>query len=322
MSTSRFEAIGTYVVVATQDPGDLTEATRIAHEVLVDVDETCSRFRADSDLSRVNREPGRWVRVDPLLVAAVSTACGVARWTDGIVHPLLGRNLVSLGYDRDLGLLTPAEEPGASTAAADSARAVVTTLLPRGPGVDSWREIGLREDAVRIPEGTALDLGSTGKAWAADLIAAGMDEQLSGSAAVSVGGDVAVAGDQDWPVDVTPHVDQPPSARVWLSGGGLATSSTQVRRWTHRGRVRHHLVDPRTGLPAPEVWTTVTATGPSCVAANAASTASVVLGDQALRWLVQAGVSARLVAADGAVHRVGSWPESDAVVRDLRTVGA
>jgi thiamine biosynthesis lipoprotein len=318
MRRSRFEAIGTYVVVATQDPGDLPGALRIAREVLVDVDETCSRFRADSDLSRVNREPGTWVRVDPLLVAAVSTACEAARWTDGMVHPLLGRNLVSLGYDRDLGLLT---RPGQG-AADDAADAFVTTLLPRGPGVDSWRDIGLREDAVRIPAGTALDLGSIGKAWAADLIATAMNEWLTGAAAVSVGGDVAVAGDQDWPIDLAAQIDEPPSARVWLSGGGLATSSTQVRRWTHEGRVRHHLLDPRTGLPAPEVWSTVTATGPSCVAANAASTASVVLGDQALRWLVQAGVNARLVATDGSVHRVGDWPESDAAVHDLRTVSA
>jgi thiamine biosynthesis lipoprotein len=58
------------------------------------------------------------------------------------------------------------------------------------------------------------------------------------------------------------------------------------------------------------------------VAANAASTASVVLGDQAPRWLAQAGVNARLVAPDGSVRRVGDWPESDAPVRDLRTVSA
>jgi thiamine biosynthesis lipoprotein len=109
---------------------------------------------------------------------------------------------------------------------------------------------------------------------------------------------------------------------VWLSGGGLATSSTRVRRWTHEGRVRHHLLDPRTGLPAPEVWTTVTATGPSCVAANAASTAAVVLGHQALRWLAHAGVTARLVAIDGSVHRVGGWPESDAAEPDREAVRA
>jgi FAD:protein FMN transferase len=316
VNQSRFEAIGTYVVVATEDAEDLPDAVRVAREVLKDVDETCSRFRDDSDLSRVNREPDTWVRVDPLLVAAVTTACEAARWTDGIVHPLLGRNLVSLGYDRDLGLLTPPDERTVGGASLS----LVTALVPRGPGLDSWREIGLREDAVRIPAGTALDLGSTGKAWAADLIATAMTARLAGGAAVSVGGDVAVAGDRQWPIDLCPQVDEPVSARVWLHGGGLATSSTQVRRWTHHGRVRHHLLDPRTGLPAAEVWATVSATGPSCVAANAASTAAVVLGHQATRWLDQAGVSARLVALDGTVRRVGSWPETDAIVDDREVV--
>lgn len=317
MNHTRFGAIGTYVVVATQDPHDLPVATRIAREVLADLDETCSRFRADSDLSRVNRSPGTWVRVDQLLVAAVSTACEAARWTDGIVHPLLGRNLVSLGYDRDLALLTSLDED----ALEDSSQALVP-LQPRGPGLDSWREIRLREDAVRIPDGSALDLGSTGKAWAADLIATAMTARLSSGGAVSVGGDVAVAGDRPWPVDVSLQVDDPPTARVWLTGGGLATSSTLVRRWTHRGRVRHHLLDPRTGLPAPEVWATVTATGPSCVAANAASTAAVVLGEQAPRWLANAGVSARLVSPDGSVCRVGAWPEPDEALEDLQAVSA
>lgn len=315
MKHARFDALGTYVVVATQQHLDLADAVRIARDVLTDVDETCSRFRDDSDLSRVNRSPGAWVRVDPLLVAAVATACEAARWTDGIVHPLLGRQLVTLGYDRDLGLLTP---PGPDDV--DTLDRTVTALVPREPGPDSWRQIGLREDAVRIPAGTALDLGSTGKAWAADLIATAWAERLSSGAAVSVGGDVAVTGDDPWPVDLSANVDAPPIAQVWLHGGGLATSSTRVRRWTHRGRVRHHVLDPRTGQPATEVWSTVTATGPSCVAANAASTASVVLGAQAPRWLRQAGVSARLVSTDGVVHRLGDWPAADAPMTEA--VGA
>lgn len=317
MNQHRFEALGTYVVVATEESGDLVEAVRVTRQVLVDVDETCSRFRPDSDLSRVNRTPGTWVRADPLLVAAVSTACEAARWTDGIVHPLLGRNLVSLGYDRDLGLLSPAE-----TAASSGRDALVRSLLPRGPGLDSWRDIQLREDAVRIPDGTSLDLGSTGKAWAADLIATAMSVCLRGGAAVSLGGDVAVAGDRPWPVDLSTRADEHPTSRVWLTGGGLATSSTRVRRWSHEGVVRHHLIDPRTGLPAPEVWTTATASGPTCVAANSASTAAVVLGTQAPRWLAQIGVSARLVAMDGTVRRFGDWPEADAHLGEARAVGA
>ena len=45
---------------------------------------------------------------------------------------------------------------------------------------------------------------------------------------------------------------------VALATGGLATSSTTVRRWRAGGAELHHIVDPRTGLPAAEVWRTVT----------------------------------------------------------------
>ncbi|WP_372736906.1 FAD:protein FMN transferase [Nocardioides sp.] len=318
MAVSRFDAIGTYVVVATQDPAELRLATSLAREILVDVDETCSRFRPDSDLSVVNEHPGVWVRVNPLLVAAVATACHVAEWTEGIVHPLLGRDLITLGYDRDLSELAPVDQRQPT----GGRHSLISEPVRFGPGLESWREIGLRGDAVRIPAETALDLGSSGKAWAADLIVTALSEELTDSAAVSLGGDVAVSGDQPWPVEVSTQPNGRPTAQVWLHGGGLATSSTRVRRWKHGGRVRHHVLDPRTGLPALETWTTATATGPSCVAANAASTAAVVLGSQAPRWLTQAGVNARLEATDGSVCRIGGWPAADAPTSEAEAVSA
>jgi thiamine biosynthesis lipoprotein len=73
----------------------------------------------------------------------------------------------------------------------------------------------------------------------------------------------------------------------------------------------HHIVDPRTGLPAPVVWRTVSATGPTCVAANAATTAAIVLGAGAAQWLRRHGFPARLVARDGRVLHLGGWPEGD-----------
>jgi FAD:protein FMN transferase len=127
---------------------------------------------------------------------------------------------------------------------------------------------------------------------------------------VSLGGDVRVAAPdgQPWSVAVSEQPGAAPATTVWLDRGGLATSSTRVRRWA-RGRVaRHHLLDPRTGLPAPEVWRTVTATGPTCVAANTATTAAVVLGPEASGWLTARGVTARLVSADGHPHYLGGWP--------------
>lgn len=299
-TTSGLEALGTYVFIGARRAEDLGLAERIATEILADVDRTCSRFRDDSDLTLVNNHPGRWVEVDPLLVAAVSAACEAARQTSGLVNPLLGRPMVQLGYDRDFGLLTQEEET-----------AVPFAVLGPGPAMDWWEQIRLDpEGAVQIPTGTALDLGASGKAWAADLIAAAWADALREPALVSLGGDLRISTPdaRPWQIAISEHPGRSPDAQIGLDRGGLATSSTQVRRWLHGGVRRHHVIDPRTGLSAAEVWRTVTATGPTCATANTASTAAIVLGAAAPDWLAERGVSARLVATNGQVRHVGDWP--------------
>jgi FAD:protein FMN transferase len=97
---------------------------------------------------------------------------------------------------------------------------------------------------------------------------------------------------------------------VRLGAGGLATSSVSARRWRRGGRQWHHVVDPRTGLPAQGPWRTVTALGRTAAAANAATTASIVLGDAAYAWLVDRQVAARLVDHDGHVTRTPAWTAS------------
>ena len=295
----RFPALGTTACVTVRAARDLGPAVAATRRVVADVDATCSRFRADSDLARVNAAPGRWTRVDPLLVAAVEVAVEAARQTGGLVNPLLGRPLVELGYDRDLAAVHLVADDGRAGAA--------TTPVPLP---QAWRAIRTDPDGgLRIPEGTALDLGATAKAWAADLAAAVLLEHLHASAVVGLGGDLRVVGRVgDWPVEVSEHPDEPVAERVRLGSGGMATSSTMVRRWTRHGVRRHHLLDPRTGLPVAPCWRTVTATGPTCTAANVASTAAVVLGPAAPTWLAAHGVDARLVGVDGTVSRVGAWP--------------
>ncbi|MFN8196383.1 MAG: FAD:protein FMN transferase [Nocardioidaceae bacterium] len=306
MEATTFEALGTYVYLATRQDDRLPALHRLAAEILADVDRACSRFREDSDLTLANRHAGEWVEVDPVLVAAVSAAVSAARQTEGLVNPLLGRPLQQLGYDRDFHELVDVDEPA---------------LAGPPPPLDAWREIGLDEDgALRVPAGTALDLGATGKAWAADVIAAAATGELGIEAIVSLGGDIAITDvviePQPWPIAISTFPGQPAEAMVSLDRGGLATSSTRVRRWARRGVQLHHVLDPRTGLPAPTTWRTVTATGHTSTAANTASTAAIVLGADAPAWLESRGVDARLVAADGSVVRTGAWPVDDLPVDD------
>ena len=114
-----------------------------------------------------------------------------------------------------------------------------------------------------------------------------------------------------WRIRVTDDHRSDPSApgqTVSIPSGGLATSSTAVRRWSHAGRTMHHIIDPATGEPARATWRTVSAAAASCADANIATTAALVRGAPALDWLAELGLPARLVAEDGRVQVVGDWP--------------
>lgn len=304
MSTSTrwtdFRALGTYVHVQTT--GDLAHAQRRSREILDAVDLACSRFRPDSDLSRANEAPGSWTKVSGLFLAALRVAIAAARETDGILDPCIGHSLIELGYDVDFDQVRRRSE--------------VRVVRRAAPVLGAWASIEIEDGSVRVPVGTSLDLGATAKAWASDLVARSLADESGAAVLVSLGGDISIAGPPAepvrWPIDITEHpggiAEQVEPAHIWLDSGGLATSSTQVRRWRAGGLVRHHLIDPRTGLPAVGPWRTVTATGPSCVAANTASTAALILGDEAAGWLAVRGVSARLVAHDATTVRIGDWP--------------
>ena len=99
-----------------------------------------------------------------------------------------------------------------------------------------------------------------------------------------------------------------PGPTVAVTGGGLATSSTTVRRWRSRTEELHHLIDSRTGRPACSPWRTVSGAAANCVDANVASTASFFV-DDAPAWLAARRLPSRLVSIAGAHACVAGWPE-------------
>ena len=302
IATASSRALGTTVQVAVTDDTDLEAAMSAVLAWLAQLDMAASRFRADSELTRLNAADGAPLHVSPLLAQVISVALDVAAMTDGIVDPTVGSAMATIGYDRDFEEILRGE-----------VRSSVGARVP-APG---WRSVELDRDTnvIRLPIGVQLDVGSSAKAFAADEAAALAGRGASAGVLVNLGGDIAVAGtppEGGWRVRVTDdHAAAPDAAgqTVAVTAGGLATSSTTVRTWSVAGAKMHHIVDPRTGGPAAVVWRTVSATGRTCVAANAASTAAIVLGDAAPEWLRRHGVAARLVAAEGRVLHVGGWPE-------------
>ncbi len=313
-----WEALGTTVVLRVGAPAELARARAEVERELRAIDVACSRFREDSELSRVNRARGAWVAISPLLAEALELALRAAELTGGDVDPTVGRALELSGYDRDWSELSPAPAapPHGDPAHGDPARG------ERASGVRArvragWREVSLDGAAgrVRVPAGMRLDLGASAKAWAADRAARAAAGACGCGALVSVGGDVASAGAAPaggWRIRVTDDHRSGESAdgqTISIVSGGLATSSTAVRRWLHRGGRMHHIIDPATGAPARTRWRTVSVAAASCVDANTASTAALVRGAGAERWLAQLQLPARLVDNDGGVTAVAGWPQ-------------
>jgi thiamine biosynthesis lipoprotein ApbE len=309
LATATWQALGTNVALRLSDPAGLAEARTALERELDAIDEACSRFRTDSELSLVNARAGRWVAVGPLLLDALELALRAAALTDGDVDPTIGRALELAGYDRDWSLLDPPNgepEPDAAD----------VTLTPRT--LTGWRTVALARElgcgAVRTPPGVTLDLGATAKAWAADRGAEAAASASGCGVLVSIGGDISVCGpapDDGWRIRACDDHRSHPSApgqTISIKSGGLATSSTAVRRWSHEGHTMHHIIDPHTGAPVEATWRTVSVAAASCAEANIATTAALVRAQRAPAWLAELGLPARLLAWDGSATLVGGWP--------------
>jgi thiamine biosynthesis lipoprotein len=265
------------------------------------VDRAASRFRPDSELSRANAHAGRPVPVSRLLVRLLDAALEQAAESHGLLDPTLGRELVRLGYDRDIALLDrDVQRPGGHVRSAEADRADRA----------SWRDVRLDRSTglLTVPAGMALDLCASAKALTADWAATELSQRHGCSVLVEIGGDLAVAGPKDdWQVTVAERAGGP-GQQITLAGGGLATSTSTLRRWRSAGRQLHHILDPVTGRPADGPWRTVTVAAESALRANTCSTAAIVLGVAATGWLTEQRVAARLVGSSGELARLGGWP--------------
>jgi thiamine biosynthesis lipoprotein len=300
LSFDSFICMATKNTVVVDDRAALPTAMALVQAQFQEIDEVCSRFRPDSELSRVNSHSGGGdIVLSPLLEEAIVAALDSAEMTGGLVDLTVGKCVEDAGYTvtfRDL----PGEGP---------------PLELRVRRVIGWRALAYDPVAhtVRLPAGVSLDLGASGKGWAADRAATTVAESLGVSVAVSCGGDIAVRGpapDGGWPIRVALDDDSDEWQDVVIFDGGLATSGTTSRRWRRGGIELHHIIDPSTGLPAQTPWAMVSVAAATCVEANAAATAALIMGDRGPAWLDDLKLPARLVDTAGRVRFAGGWRAS------------
>lgn len=300
IGSAQFPLWGGKAVVLVTEPAGLDAALAHVRRTVEAFDLACSSFREDSELAGLNRSSGAAVAVSRLLYQAVSAAVRAAELTDGVVDPTVGQVLVARRVNPPL-----------------SASGVRVGSVPgyRVEAVPGYRVVELDEPArsIRLPAGAQLDLGATAKALAADMSAAAAGNAAGCGALVGLCGDIAVVGAPPaggWGIRVTDdhRHGEAPGQTVAIQSGGLATSSITVRRAEAGASTVSHLVDPRSGESVEGPWRTVSVTASTCLEANAASTAAMVLGADAPAWLEARGLPARLVSNDGAVLHVAGWP--------------
>jgi thiamine biosynthesis lipoprotein len=261
--------MGCEVVVSGGDPA-------VVSAVLERWEATFSRFRPESELSRVNASQEPALVVSPLFARALRVALDVASATDGLVDPTLGLALEHAGYDRDFAALPADGELG-------------------DPAPSRLGEVRLDGRILRRPPGLLLDLNGVVKALAVDEAVG----TLGADGFVSAGGDLAARGAVD--------VALPGGGSVRLVRGGLATSGVVTRRWRRGGAEQHHLMDPRTGRPSRSRWQTVTVCGAACLDADVAAKAAFLLDADGPEWLDARGLPGRFVDASGEVVENTGW---------------
>lgn len=300
-----FRAIGCANSLLTTDATTLAPATVLAEAMVAQLDLAASRFRPDSEISRITAATAltdTHTVVSEWLGGCLDAALHAADITDGLVDLTVGAAVAASGYDADLDVVRGRSDRGVPDA-------------PAGAPVPGWRTVAYdpRTRLLSLPRGAALDFGATAKAHAADIIGARLARELRGGFLVNLGGDIAVSGllpIGGWDIGIE---DEHGAVRqvVVSTGQAVATSSTRLRTWRTAGLTRHHIVDPRTGRTAAAVWGQVTCAGISAVEANAASTAAIVLGADAPEWLEGHGIPARLDAANGRTVVTPGWPSPE-----------
>ncbi len=306
-----------------------------------EVDARLSRFRPESELSRLNAAAGDWFAASDVLYECAALAIESAECSGGLFDPTMLRQLCELGYDRDFAAIEHREAPDQASRSVNATANGSTveqgnSLVASGMSPQTrpahakpvphaaWRAIALdpRRRRIRLPAGVYLDFGGIAKGWAADVALARYCATFSG-ALVNVGGDLRAQGGPQpgelWSVGIRDPrlelsgIDDPAThlATARLSRGAMATSGAVRRWWLRDGQRQHHLLDPRTGQPIP-LWTAGGDEPDSLIATATAFAPTAAQAEVAAKVALLRGYPGALAAVESAWKSYGALgPHSD-----------
>jgi thiamine biosynthesis lipoprotein len=245
------------------------------------VEDTCSRFKKDSELSLLNKQIGKETKISEVLFLILKDALQFYEETEGIFNPGILSAIVNNGYNRSIEHIR-----GKELSAAPSSIPVAADVPP----------YFLNEEKQSVVLQTGIDLGGIAKGWAIDRAAEILAKD--GYGFVNVGGDIRIFGDLPQPLNIGIEDPYDPSAlisSIQAIDGAVATSTSMKRRWLVKGVNKHHLIDPNTGNPSNSLIISSTVTAPTATVADVWAKVTLLLGEKGKAWIRNKGARAVLI---------------------------
>lgn len=274
----RYMMMGTLVEITvtaprSKDPAALAEGARREIERMENI---FSSYKKDSFVSRLNDLPaGTPLRIQPgeeSVLDVLDAARRVSEWSDGafdITFASVGR---FWNLDPENPRLPTPEE--------------IAEALPK----INYRNVIVDRATSTVllsEEGTKIGLGGIAKGAIVDSAIRYLREKGAFGALVNAGGDLYVFGKKDrnvsWRLQLQHPRNRsrglPPEGFVLDKDVSVVTSGDYERFVEINGKRYHHIINPRTGMPATGLMS-VTALAPTAMMADALATAFFVMGPE------------------------------------------
>jgi thiamine biosynthesis lipoprotein len=274
METVQFRAMNTDILLLAEGQADrVVEGFEQTQQFIRASEERFSRFLEKSELSELNRSAGMWFQASPELFSVVVLAQRFFHLTSGLFNPSILPDLQRVGYDRSMDLI---REQGAGP--------LLESLLAGERPSFSEMDLDEANHRILLPTGMAIDLGGIAKGWIAEQAAIILSDFTS-ACAVNAGGDMFLVGlpegQEQWPVELeNPLQPENILTSFKVDPGAVATSTVTKRTWKQGEKQRHHLIDPRTGVPAETEWLSVTVIAPHAYQAEVYAKVLLIAGPQ------------------------------------------
>jgi FAD:protein FMN transferase len=277
MMYDEFRAMNSDIVLAASgaEAESISQGFAMVRQFVAQSEQRFTRFSETSELAALNRSAGSWFQASPEMFEVLQKAYALAIETDGLFNPAILPALRQAGYDRSMDEIR-------------SGRRSATNQMDTEPAViiQDFRHARLEPEtrSIYLPQGMQIDLGGIAKGWIAEQAARRLAEVVK-ACGVNAGGDMFLInlpeGELDWEVGLEdPLQPEQDLAVLHVKPGAIATSSTAKRQWKHNGHVRHHLIDPRSGLPAETDWLSVTVWAEQAAEAEVYAKALLISGSK------------------------------------------